>query len=318
VTADGARLGRGGHAGQGRALALTLLATAAVLLVELAGAYFGRSVALLADAGHIATDILAVGLTYMATGLAGRAPTERRSFGYERAVILAAFVNALLLFVLAGGLAVAAVGRLLHPALPRPAVMGGAALVALALNLFVTAGLFGHRHEIALRSVLLHYAGDAAGSLGVLLAAGAVFAFHWPWVDPAVSLAIAALIVLGGVSIVRRAVDILMEGAPGHLDPRRVAEAICRAPGVLGVHDLHIWNVGEAQTLLTCHVVVENMSVEESQRLLEALAERLRREHGIDHATFQAEVDAACAGCPFVQAQPSWARTAGSRRAGGS
>jgi cobalt-zinc-cadmium efflux system protein len=298
-----------------------LVLAALVLAVELAGALVGRSVALLADAGHIGADALSLLLAYLAARQAQKAPTPQRSFGYHRATILAALMNALVLVLLSLALGWAAVGRLVHPVFPQPGWMGGTALVAFLLNVLIASRLLPHRHDLSARSVLLHYLGDAAASLGVAAAAAAAALFHVAWVDPAVSLAIAAAILAGGIPLVRRTVDILMEGTPSDLDPEEVALAIAGSPGIQGVHDLHIWNLGEHQRLLTCHVLVEDMQVRESRELLERLARTLRQRYGIEHATFQVEAQGSCPedhDCALGQdVRPKAARAAGSRRSSG-
>jgi cobalt-zinc-cadmium efflux system protein len=302
-----------------RAFGVSLFLAAVVLLVELAGALEGHSVALLADAGHIFADMLSLLLAYLAAHQSQRAPTPTKSYGYARATIIAAFLNALVLVLLAFGLAGAAVERLLHPVLPQPFWMGGAALVALILNLLVAARLYPHRQGLSARSVFLHYAGDAAASFGVALAAVVVLIWHVAFVDPLASLVIAFLIVRGGVPLVRQTFDILMEGTPSDVDPTEVAAVMATVPGVHGVHDLHIWNLAERQALLSCHVQVDDMRVEEASALLNRIAELLRDRFGIAHATLQVEAPGACVSgddCSFDQASRPSRRAASGPRTG--
>lgn len=272
-----------------------LVLAALVLLVEIGGAVLGRSLALLADAGHIFADTLSLLLAYLAARQTRRMPTPEKSFGYHRATILAAFVNALALVVLSVALAIAAIGRLLHPVLPEPFWMGGSALIAFLLNSLVAGRLFPHRHGLSAQSVFLHYAGDAAASLGVAVAALFVWLGHLAFVDPLASLVIAGFIVRTSIPLIRQTVDILMEGTPRGIDPAAVREAILSAPGIRGVHDLHIWNLNEQQRVLTCHVLIEDMRVRESRELLQHLSERLAERFAIAHATFQVETPGSCA-----------------------
>jgi cobalt-zinc-cadmium efflux system protein len=277
-------------ADQERAFLFGLVAATLVLAVEVAGGILGRSLALFADAGHIFADTLSLLLALFAERQSRRSPTPRMTFGYHRANILVALLNGLVLVALAVGLAVAAVGRLLHPVLPQPGWMGGSAALALVLNVAVAARLFPHRHDLSARSVFLHY----LSSVGVVAAAAVIAVVHLSFLDPLVSLLIAAFMVRTTLPILREAVGILMEATPAGLDLEEVARTILTTPGIRGVHDLHVWNLGEHQRLITCHVLIDDMPVQASQRLLQELSATLARRFAIDHATFQLETPGFC------------------------
>lgn len=264
-------------------LALTLLYTVA----EIAGGLLSNSLALLADAGHMATDALALGLAVFAAWFAGRPPDPGRTYGYQRAEILAALANGVFLVVVCGFIFWEAIRRFSSPPEIRSGLMGGIAAGGLAVNAVAAWLLHGHTHGLNARAAFLHVLGDLMGSVGALAAAAAIALFGWNWADPAASIAIGVIIVVSSVRLVLESVHVLMEGAPTHLDADEVHAALASIRGVAGVHDLHLWSLGGRAPLLSAHLVIDH-SVR-GHEVLRAATAALATRFGIDHATLQIE-----------------------------
>jgi cobalt-zinc-cadmium efflux system protein len=263
----------------------------AMLVVEAVGGVLTGSLAVLADAGHLLSDVGSIALALFAASLASRPAGGRMTFGYQRSEILAALVNGLLLVAVAIAVAVAAIGRLSDP----PSIDGlgvlGLGLLGLLGNVGATLVLArGERVDVNLEGVLRHSAADALGSLGVVLAGAFVLAGGSSIVDPIVSLAIAALILASSWRLIREPVDVLMEAAPSGFDVDAAGAAICEEEGVRSVHDLHIWTVTSGFGAIAAHVVV---SSECDRDLVRRRIELLLRERfGIEHTTLQMEEEA--------------------------
>jgi cobalt-zinc-cadmium efflux system protein len=275
-----------------RALALVLALTLGMTLLEIVGGVWTGSLALLADAGHMFSDTFAIGLALVAVTLARRPATPRRSFGYQRAEILAAFVNGLTLVLVSGWIVWEAIGRLDDP----PELLGGWMLVFAAIGLVVNAaaavilirsGGEGLNVEAALR----HVFADLLGSAGVLVAAVVVVTTGWTLVDPLISMAIAVLIVLSAWSVLRDTTAILMEQTPSRLDGDAVARAIVAVPGVTSVHDLHVWTITSGFDALSAHVLVGRGDDCHARR--RDVEQVLASTFGITHTTLQVDHDAA-------------------------
>ncbi len=269
-------------------LALTLALTCAFLVVELIAGFWTGSLALLADAGHMLTDAGALALALFATWIAARPPTPAKTYGYYRAEILAALVNALVLLVVAGVILVEAWRRWNAPS---PVLAGPMAIVAaggLGVNL-LGAWLLHHgaAHSLNVRAAYLEVISDALSSLATLLAAGVVLLTGWTGADPLAGLAIALLIVPRTWSLLKQAVNVLLEGTPPHLELGEIESAMCAVAGVRHVHDLHVWTLTSGREAMSAHVVVHD--VRESERLLDALHALLHARFGIDHTTIQLE-----------------------------
>jgi cobalt-zinc-cadmium efflux system protein len=260
----------------------------AMLVVEAVGGVLTGSLAVLADAGHLLSDVGSIGLALFAATLAARPAAGRMTFGYQRSEILAALVNGLLLVAVAIAVAYAAIGRLGDP----PQIDGLGVLGLGVLGLLGNAGAAlvlarGEREDVNLEGVLRHSAADALGSLGVVFAGAFVLAGGSSVVDPVVSFAIALLIGLSSWRLIKEPVDVLMEAAPSGLDVDAAGAAICEQEGVRSVHDLHIWTVTSGFGALAAHVVV---SPECDRDLVRRRIELLLRERfGIDHTTLQME-----------------------------
>lgn len=263
----------------------------AMLAVEVVGGILTGSLAVLADAGHVLSDIGSIALALLAAGLASLPAGGRRTFGYQRSEVLAALVNGLLLVAVAVGVAVAAIGRLGDP--PQIDGAGVLALGAFGLAGNVAATLVlarGQREDVNLEGVLRHSVADALGSLGVIVAGAVVLAGGSAIVDPVVGLLIAALILASSWRLISEPVDVLMEAAPSGLDVDEMGAAICSEDGVRSVHELHVWTVTSGFGALAAHVVVSRDSDRDLiRRRLEVL---LHERFGLDHTTLQMEEEA--------------------------
>jgi cobalt-zinc-cadmium efflux system protein len=266
------------------ALAINL----AMVVVEFLGGLLTGSLAVLADAGHLLTDVGAMALALIAARLASMPAAGRRTFGYQRTEVLAALVNGLALIAVGLGVGAAAIGRLGDP--PEIDGAGVLALGALALigNLAATVVLArGQRQDLNLEGVLRHSAADALGSLGVVAAGAFVLAGGSDIVDPIVGLAISVLVIASSWRLIKEPFDVLMEAAPAGVDVDALGAAICEEEGVLSVHDLHVWTVTAGFGAIAAHVVVERECDRDlvRRRLELTLAERF----GIEHTTLQME-----------------------------
>jgi cobalt-zinc-cadmium efflux system protein len=274
--------------GRGRALGLVLALTLVLAVVEVVGGILTGSLALLADAGHMLSDASSAGLALFAVWLARRPATASRTFGYQRAEILAALANGVALVVVALWILVEAYRRLDH----TPEVLGGwmlaVALAGLAANLVAAWILLrSERDSLNVQAALRHVLADLLGSVGVIAAAVVILTTGWEAADPLVSVVIALLVLASSWSVLRDSVSILLEAAPRGLDPHAVEDAIVAAPGVVSVHDLHVWTITSGFPALSAHVLVaEDEDCHARRRELEAL---LARRFGIDHTTLQVE-----------------------------
>ncbi len=276
----------GAGAGNARRLSLALLLTLGFAGVEAVGGWLAGSLALIGDAGHMLTDATALGMAALANRVARRPPTERHSFGLGRVEVLAAFVNGLVMLALVAGIAWAAVDRLLEP---QP-VHGAMVLVVAGLGLLVNvaaAWILRGGEGLNIRGALLHVMGDLLGSVAALASGAVILLTGWTPVDPLLSLVICALILYASVNLLRDGIHVLLEGVPQHLDLPEVGERLAAEPGVLSVHDLHIWVPDSGMTALSAHVVVED--IRDWEVLLDRLHDILRWDFGIEHATLQPE-----------------------------
>lgn len=275
------------------ALRLGFLLTVGILLVEVIGAVLSGSLALLSDAAHVLTDAFALGLAWFAAAQAARPADERRTFGYHRVGILTALANGATLIVIAVVIAVEAFERLRTPQPVTPAIMIGAALVAIAVNLYIGYGL---RHEAAhnlnVRAAALHVAGDIGASAGVVIGAVIILLTGAYWVDPLVSVLIALLIAVGAVRVIREATGILLEAAPAGLSLPALVRDMCCVPGIQSVHDLHVWTIASGMRALSCHAVIADLPPSGSAPILDRVTAMLRERYGIGHATIQFESQA--------------------------
>lgn len=273
----------------GGRLRLALGLTLVILLVEFAGGLLSHSLALLSDAGHVLTDVFALGLAWFAVEQSRRPADQRRSYGYQRVGILAALLNSVTLVVIVIAIAAEAVRRFISPEPVQGGTVIATALAAIAINTFVLLTLRTGGSNLNLRAALLHVTGDVAASAGVVVAGVVILLTGWLYIDPILSLAIAALIAYGAWGIVRETVNLLMEGTPTEIDVVAVTKQITRTPKVAGVHDLHVWALSSEQLALSCHVVVDDISLADAEHVVRDLEHRLCDAFAIGHTTIQVE-----------------------------
>jgi cobalt-zinc-cadmium efflux system protein len=271
-----------------RKLLLTLVLTFFYMIAEIVGGLLTNSLALLADAGHMLTDVAALGLSVFAMWIASRPPTTQRTYGYYRAEILAALVNAATLVVISLYIFSEAYRRFSEP----PAVLGKWMMLiaagGLAANLI---GLWilnsGKSESLNVRGAWLHVATDALGSFGTIVAGALIYFFGWKLADPIASVLIAVLVLYSSWSLLKEALAVLMESAPAHIDVDKVRASLVGIPGVLSIHDLHIWTITTGIVALSAHVVSECPGDESA--LMRTVRESLHRNFGIHHSTIQME-----------------------------
>ncbi|GAA2378245.1 cation diffusion facilitator family transporter [Streptomyces carpaticus] len=283
--------GTAGAAHRGR-LRIALLIALVLLVAELVGAWLTGSLALLADAGHVATDAVGIGLALLAIHVANRPTSERRTFGLARVEILAALANCVLLLGVGGYILVEAVHRLREPA----EVPGGLTIVfgvvGLLLNLVSLSLLMrGQRESLNVRGAFLEVLADTLGSVAVVIAALVILTTGWQRADTVASLAIALMIVPRTVRLAREALEVLLEAAPRDVDIAAVRRHITDLPGVTDVHDLHVWTITSGLPVLSAHVVVEQETLDAvgHERMLHELQGCLGEHFAVEHCTFQLE-----------------------------
>lgn len=264
--------------------------TVAICVAELIGGWWTRSLALLSDAVHVATDALSLGLTLAAVFWARRPPSDRLTFGWHRLEIFAAAFNGGSLLVVSLWLLVEAIGRLVAPVPVKATEMSLIAVAGLVANLIVLALLHGiGLHSLNVRSAVLHIVGDAASSVGVLVAGALIALTGWFWLDPTLSLVITAAIAYQALRVTWEAAHILMEGAPTGIDTRVVRDALLTLPHVRQVHDLHVWSLCSQCRCLSAHLVVSDEGLQNVSEVLARAQALLRERFVIHHATLQLE-----------------------------
>ncbi len=277
-------------------LRIALVITAAVFAVEVAGGFLSRSLALLADAGHMLTDVAAIGLGLFAFWLSGRPASSRQTFGWRRFEIFAAFLNGVALWVIAAVIGYQAFQRLRSPQPVDGGLMLAVAVFGLAANIAVGAILFRSRgRNLNIRGAFLHVAADAIGSVGVLVAAVLIAATGSTVWDPIVSAAVCLLILWSSARLIRDSFRIFMESAPAHLDLGAVRAALASIDGVVDVHDLHVWTITSEFVSLSAHLTVRTGT--EAKDVLRRANEAMSAGFQVLHSTFQIETeeDTSCA-----------------------
>jgi cobalt-zinc-cadmium efflux system protein len=270
-------------------LARAVIATALLVAAELLGGYLGHSLALVSDALHNLSDIPTMLISWFALRWAARPADHERTFGYQRAGVLAAFTNAILLILVALVLFWQAIERFRQPVAVHEGWMIGVSLLALAINGGITLALVRSRRDLNLRSLLLHNFGDAISNIGILAAAIVIRMTGAEWLDPAIGLAIATLVLWSTKGLLLEAGNILLEGLPKGIHLECVARSILSIKGVQEVHDIHIWTIGTGLQALSCHVRIPDMHMDESEKILKSILERLDADFHITHTTIQFE-----------------------------
>jgi len=265
-----------------------------VLTLAYVGAtfYFGiraHSLALISEAGHNVSDLLAIGLSFVAVYFQSRPATEQKTFGYQRAGVLAAFVNAVTLVVLSGWIALEAIERFDHPVAVQPRLMMVVAAAGVLMNGTVAGLLWRNSGDVNIRSVFLHMLGDTLSTAAVIAGGAAILFTGMAWIDPVLSILIAGMIVYSSVGIVRETLNILLEGTPRNVQLGDVRAAMQSVDGVLDVHDLHIWSLGSSSHALASHVTIAEMPMSECSDILVGINGALRDRFHITHTTIQFE-----------------------------
>jgi cobalt-zinc-cadmium efflux system protein len=291
MTHDHAGSRRQPHGGASTTLRTAFLLTVVILLVELVGGLISHSLALLSDAGHVLTDILALGLAWFAALRAGRPADARNTYGYHRTGILAALVNAATLILVVGAIVYEAIQRLQHPQSVTTWIMFVSAAVGIAINLFIALGLHAEGSEnLNVRGALLHALGDVGASAGVIIGGIIIVLTGWQAADPLISLAIAVLVARSAWGLLGETVDILMEATPKDLNIAQLVRDVIKVPGVEDVHDLHVWSIAGGMKLLSAHVqVADNRNLAECDSLIDQIHCLVCEHYGIQHTTVQLE-----------------------------
>ena len=274
------------HAGEKsrRGLAITLVLVLVYMVAEVIGGLMSNSLALLADAGHMLSDAAALGLALFANWFSRRPATSRHTFGYYRAEILAAVVNAASLIAIAIFIFIEAYRRLQTPHDVQGGIMVGVATGGLVVNLAGLWMLHGGREEnLNAKGAWLHVLTDTLGSVQAVAAGALIVAFGWTWLDPLASVLIGILVIFSSWALMRESVAVLMESAPGHVDVDEVRNCLMRIPGVQEVHDLHVWTIASGLVALSAHIAAERPSAAVMHDLQHELEERF----GIRHTTIQ-------------------------------
>ena len=276
------------RAGSRRSLSLALGATAAWFVVELVAGFYTNSLALIADAAHMLTDVAALSLSMFALKIASRPATHRKTYGYLRAEILASLANGVLLVLVALWVLYEAYHRLREPPSVRGGVMLIVAALGLVVNLITLSLLHRSQHEcLNVRGAFLHVLGDALGSVGAMVAGTAMVLWQWYLADPLVSTLVSLLIMFSSWQLLRDSVDVLLEGTPRHLNVASILADLGCAEGVLSVHDLHVWSITSGMPAMSCHVVLRSDA--DASIALPSLNKAMREKHGIEHTTIQIE-----------------------------
>ncbi len=277
-----------------RRLALSLGITLVFVVVEIVAGLFSNSLALLTDAAHNFTDVLALALTWWALWIMTKPAHSGKTYGYHRAGILVALVNSTTLVLIALGIFYEAYKRFVTPPEVQADVLIWVGVAAVAVNL-VTALLVrrGSEHDLNLKSAFLHLMGDVLSTVGAVIAGIIIRFTDWNWLDPLVSVLIGFLILWNAWGILRESVQILMESTPRDVDMNALQRDVLAVEGVHGVHDLHVWSITQSLRTLSAHLVTDDVPVSAGARLQNTVGEMLARKYGITHATLQLE----CADC---------------------
>ena len=272
-----------------RVLRLSLIATIAYVVLTLLAGLRAHSLALVSEAGHNASDALAIVLSFVAVWFQTRPATDKKTFGYQRAGVLAAFLNALTLIVISCWIAFEAVHRFSQPATVQPRIMMIVAAAGVLMNGAIAAMLWRVSHDVNIRSVFIHMLGDTLSTAAVIAGGLAILLTGRTWIDPALSLAIAALILWSSASIVRETLNILLEGTPRGISLGEIRTTLSAIDGVEDVHDLHVWSLGSNSHALSSHVTIADIPPSESNLILDRINGVLRERFRIYHTTLQFE-----------------------------
>lgn len=272
-----------------RALRYSLAATFAYVLITLFAGIRAHSLALLSEAGHNVTDLLALLLSWVAVYIQTRPPSATKTFGYHRAGVLAAFVNALTLVVIAFYIFYEAFQRMRNPVKVHPGIMIWVAVIGVLMNGVISWVLFRAAHDVNIRSAFVHQVGDTLSTAAVIVGGWIILWTGRIWIDPALSVGIACLILWSSFGIIRETLNILLEGVPQGLSAEHIITSLTAVPGVRDVHDVHVWSIGSDSRALSCHIRIDDITMSESEIILRGVKELLTAEYHISHTTIQFE-----------------------------
>jgi len=275
-------------------LALSLVLTLGFVIIEAFAGFISNSLALLTDAAHNFTDVIALGLSWYAVRISSQPAHAGKTYGYHRVGILVALVNSTTLILIALGIFYEAWHRFLAPPIVDAPILIGVGAVALIINA-VTAWLVqkGSDHDLNLRSAFVHLMGDVLSTIGAVIAGIVIFFTQWNWLDPLVSVLIGALILWNAWGILRQTIRILLESTPENIDMKNMVNDLLTVEGVRGVHDLHVWSINENLRVLSAHIMTEDIPVSAGTSIQRGVNEILFHKYNIQHATLQLE----CEGC---------------------
>jgi cobalt-zinc-cadmium efflux system protein len=271
-----------------------MAATLIYVVVTLIAGLRAHSLALISEAGHNVSDFLALALSFVAVYFQTRPANHRKTFGYQRAGVLAAFLNAGTLVIIALWIAVEAVHRLSAPVAVQPRLMMVVAAAGVLMNGVIAALLWGVARDVNMRSAFIHMAGDTLSTAAVIAGGFAILLTGQNWIDPVLSLVIAALILWSSIDIVRETLNILLEGTPRGLTLSQIREDMQSIEGVLNVHDLHVWSLGSQSHALACHVTIDDIPPSESNCILLRINTLVKHNFHIHHTTVQFEHIGCC------------------------
>jgi cobalt-zinc-cadmium efflux system protein len=278
-----------GSARTSKLLRVALLLTLGYIVVTIVAGLKAHSLALLSEAGHNLSDFLALLLSWVAVYLAARPPSSTKTYGYHRAGVLAAFVNAITLVIVAIYIFVEAARRMVSPVPVHAGTMMAVAAVGVVMNGAIAAMLHGSSHDVNVRSAFIHMLGDTLSTASVIIGGWAILWTGRNWIDPALSFGIGALILWSSFGIIRETLNILLEGTPKGVSMERLAEAMKQVDGVHDVHDLHVWSIGSEMHALSCHIAIADIPLSASEGILREVKECLASRFRIQHTTIQFE-----------------------------
>jgi cobalt-zinc-cadmium efflux system protein len=273
-----------------RRLSISLFLTLAFVFIEAAAGIFSNSLALLTDAVHNLTDVIALGLSWFAIRITTRPANDRKTFGYHRVGILVALINSTTLVLISLGIFYEAWHRFISPPEVQSSILIGVGLIAVIVNI-VTAMLVhkGSDTDLNLRSAFIHLMGDVLSTIGAVIAGVIIYFTDANWLDPLVSVLIGGLILYNAWDILRDAVDILLEAKPRDIDSTKLVDDVLEVEGVLGVHDLHIWSIAQNLRTMSAHVLTDDLSISDGANIQRQINEIMYHRYNIAHATLQLE-----------------------------
>ena len=291
---------------------LSLFLTLSFVVLELISGLRSHSLALLSDAGHNFTDALALSLSWYAIWIAKKPANATRTFGYHRVGILTALFNALTLILIAVFIFYEAFHLFLHPQPVEGSLMIWVALIAVFLNTVIAFWLRGEiAHSVNMRSAFIHMIGDALSAAGVVIAGVIIHFTHWRYADPLISVVIGLFITYSSWGIVKETLNVLLEGAPSGLDTAGMALAMRNVPGVMDVHDLHVWTIGDGVNALSCHIKLREDELKDGRKVVESVKHMLEHNYSVHHSTIETECGDCASNTLYCNIEPQTSHSCG-------